>query len=93
MKPFGYINSGFSSVHTSLHLESLDWYLTHDPAVATVLRDKQWLCGHVHNIFRYTGTKENPAYIINVGVDLWDYTPLSIDQIQEFIKEIKDARE
>ena len=34
------------------------------------------LCGHVHGAYRRFG-----ADILNVGVDVWDYTPVSADQV------------
>lgn len=45
--------------------------------------DGKWLlCGHIHQHFK---VKEN---MINVGVDVWDYTPVSLDTI---LKTIKDS--
>lgn len=32
----------------------------------------EWLCGHVHTVFRKLGS------IVNVGVDAWDYAPVSV---------------
>ena len=80
-KPFTYVNMGFLSVHTSLHLEMLDLYLVHDPAVANVLRDKVWLHGHIHNLWKKNGN------LINVGVDAWNYMPVTLDEILELLKE------
>ena len=39
------------------------------------------LCGHVHEKFL---VKNN---MLNVGVDVWNFTPVSEDQIVQFIKE------
>lgn len=45
--------------------------------------DGKWLlCGHVHEKWK-TKNKQ-----INVGVDVWGYKPVSIDQIAALIKEI-----
>ena len=41
------------------------------------------LCGHVHEKWKIN--QKN----INVGVDVWDFKPVSIDEIIEFIKTIK----
>lgn len=38
------------------------------------------LCGHVHNNWKL---KEK---MINVGVDVWDYKPISIDQIADLMR-------
>ncbi len=80
-KPFTYVNMGFLSVHTVLHLELLDLYLVHDPAVANVRRDKIWLHGHIHNLWKRNGN------LINVGVDVWNYMPVTLDEIQELLLE------
>jgi calcineurin-like phosphoesterase family protein len=37
------------------------------------------LCGHVHKAWRHAIREGIP--IINVGVDAWDYTPVSVNTI------------
>jgi calcineurin-like phosphoesterase family protein len=37
------------------------------------------LCGHVHDLFKIKGKQ------INVGVDVWDFKPVSSEQIAEII--------
>lgn len=73
LQPMDYIDIGFESAHTSLYLEDLDLHLIHDPAVANLLPNKVWLCGHVHNLFK------DVKNVINVGVDVWDYKPVSYE--------------
>lgn len=34
-----------------------------------------WLCGHVHSAFKRVGK------VINVGVDVWDYKPVTFEQL------------
>jgi len=57
--------------------------LVHNPEYASV--DYQLiLCGHVHSRFKvkelkYCGKK---SLIINVGTDVWDFRPVSWDEIQ-----------
>ena len=34
-----------------------------------------WLCGHVHTAFQRIGK------VINVGVDVWDYKPVTFEQL------------
>jgi calcineurin-like phosphoesterase family protein len=80
-RPFVYVNMGFLSVHTFLHLELLDLYLVHDPAVANVKRDKIWLHGHMHKLWKKQGN------LINVGVDAWNYMPVTLDEIQALLLE------
>ena len=78
LKPFTYIDVGFTSVHTSLIVD--DYILNHDPASSCVIHNSIWLCGHVHDLFK---TCKN---VINVGVDVWDFYPVSLSQIQEISK-------
>ncbi len=35
----------------------------------------EWLCGHVHGVFRKLGP------VVNAGVDVWDYRPAAIGNI------------
>jgi calcineurin-like phosphoesterase family protein len=39
------------------------------------------LCGHVHNLWKFTRFKNIPFDICNVGVDVWNYMPISINEI------------
>ncbi len=81
MNPFKYEEAGFMTVHTALHLELLDLYLVHDPAKTMVRRDKDWICGHVHNLF---GKLIRPN-VVNVSVDVWDFKPASFDEVNELL--------
>lgn len=74
-KPFDYVDMGFTSVHTSLVVEG--FILHHDPCASCIDRDSVWLCGHVHDLF------ETQSNVINVGVDVWNYTPVPLTSIQE----------
>lgn len=52
--------------------------LTHVPYTAT----KLWnLCGHVHGWWRRFNNH------INVGVDVWNFQPVSIEELDEYIDE------
>lgn len=49
-------------------------------------------CGHVHNNWRYRkmkGRNGKMAYIVNVGVDVWDFRPKKIDELLVFLQRIK----
>jgi calcineurin-like phosphoesterase family protein len=39
------------------------------------------LCGHVHEAWK------RHVRVINVGVDVWDFYPVSVDQLLEVMKE------
>lgn len=82
LNPFSYVDAGFETVHTALHLELLDLYLAHDPAMSNVRSDKLWICGHVHNLFK---TQKN---VINAGVDVWEFKPVNLSKIMELGKEM-----
>lgn len=79
LDPFLYVECGFQSVHTYLKVEG--FHCIHDPAVAcsvSVLKAGEWwLCGHVHNLF------SNKQNVINVGVDVWNFKPVSIEEIRQ----------
>ncbi|MFW6046363.1 MAG: metallophosphoesterase [Candidatus Woesearchaeota archaeon] len=80
-KPFTYLNMGFISIHTSLFVD--EFLLVHDPAMAVVAEDGQKvLCGHLHELVKWVNSK-----ILNVGVDVWGFKPLSIDYIRKIWEE------
>lgn len=86
LNPFTYINiSGFWSVHTSLEItyDGIDMVLCHDPALSEMDRSKVFICGHVHNLFK---TLKN---VINVGVDVWDYKPVTWSQLKSLIQTLE----
>jgi calcineurin-like phosphoesterase family protein len=85
MRPFDYHKIGFTSVHTVQWLSygGFDFLLAHDPAYyQPAVYDKIMLCGHIHNLFKIIPHKK----IVNVGVDAWNFYPVSIDTIIETLK-------
>jgi len=93
LKPFDYVDMGFHSVHTSLIIDTTlgKLFLNHDPCIYCYIDNIlniPLICGHMHTLFRSIGS------VINVGVDVWDYRPVSLYQIEnELIKNtnIKDS--
>lgn len=81
IKPFDYLEAGFLSVHTSLVLEDTwdgrETVLVHDPAVAGVLKDKNFIHGHTHSL----GVHLNKNTFC-VCVELHDYKPVPITDIR-----------
>lgn len=68
-KPHQMLEVGFSEVHEKLVWNG--WLLQHEP-----MNTKQkLLCGHIHDKWRRLGD------IINVGVDVWDFTPRTIEEL------------
>jgi len=83
IKPFKYIDIGFTSVHTSLELSLnsiVRTILVHDPCNSCIDRSKLFICGHVHDLFIF---QKN---CINVGVDVWNYYPVSEMTILEHVQ-------
>lgn len=78
LKPFEYVDIGFQTVHTALVLHHLNVILVHDPAVATINRSKFFICGHIHDLFKIIKN------VLNVGVDIWEYKPVSHEQVHTF---------
>ena len=72
----------------------LNLVLVHDPAAYTVIENgpiKQYmLCGHIHGLFKHLLPQKR---IINVVVDVWDYKPVSVDEIIKLIKENTKAND
>jgi len=81
LKPFAYEDIGFASVHTWLTVG--EFTLVHDPAKSAMDRSINFLVGHIHDLF----FKQKNC--LNVGVDVWDFKPVSIDQVRKEFKQDK----
>ena len=71
---------GFDEVHEKLEWNG--WMLQHHP-IAT---NRKLLCGHIHEKWTRIG------WVINVGVDVWNFTPRTIEELvvaEESPKEFK----
>jgi calcineurin-like phosphoesterase family protein len=84
-----YIRIGFQQVVYPYLEVKEGWYCYHDPALATAIGEKAKinLVGHVHDLFDIIPAKR----MINVGVDIWDYKPISEEQINTIIEGWKNA--
>lgn len=87
IKPFKYINIGFTIVTTSFIME-LDnrWNIVvnHDPSVRCVVpKETIFLCGHIHDLFKSIPDK----LTVNIGVDVWDYYPIRLGHILDELAE------
>ncbi|MBN1570216.1 MAG: hypothetical protein JXA73_20410 [Acidobacteria bacterium] len=63
------LEAGFVEVHE--RLEWNGWLLQHRPMKTS----RKLLCGHIHEKWLRLGN------IINVGVDVWDFTPQTIEEL------------
>ena len=77
--------TGFDYVvnHMELEVDGIKVLLVHDPVVACIekFKDHVILCGHVHQLWRTFGK------CINVGVDVWDFKPVSLTTLRPLIHE------
>jgi calcineurin-like phosphoesterase family protein len=76
-----YVDIGFASVHSSLWLtdDGIDVVIAHDPAVfCAIERDKVLLHGHIHTLYKSIPDQK----VVNVGVDMWNYTPTNMSLIR-----------
>ena len=79
LNPFKYVWLGIESVHTSMLLEDKKIFICHDPNwVKHMPSGYRMICGHVHNKFKLL---TDPNIILNVGVDIWDFYPVSEDEV------------
>jgi calcineurin-like phosphoesterase family protein len=76
LSTFTYVDIGFQSVHTALDIG--EFVLVHDPAVCLVAKDRKWLCGHIHTLFKMN----RHGNVLNVGVDQWEFYPVSLDEVR-----------
>lgn len=61
------------------------WYLSHIPPLEN--RQKFCLCGHIHD--KWKSKRIGNKYIINVGVDVWQFRPINIQQILHEINKLR----
>jgi len=83
--PFNLVEAGFQSVHTSLIIKEAGHtiIMAHDPSIWNCVSNMDplpiFLHGHIHNIWKSIRGKK----MVNVGVDVWDFYPVSLEQILE----------
>ena len=87
LSPWTYIDIGFTSVHTSMKIGN--WLMAHDPCVfQSGAGVDRMLCGHVHELWNNLmglGKK-----VINVGVDQWGFSPVSLERLEEVFNGTND---
>jgi calcineurin-like phosphoesterase family protein len=79
-------NNGVDSCIKSLvlHYGGGEIFVCHEPEDA-VVGYPLYLCGHVHNHWKIK--KFGSVPMVNVGVDVWNYYPVSLPEIMKAIKE------
>ena len=81
-------------VQTNLGSVFPDVSMAHYPSYHAKIKDlvnPGWihLCGHVHDKWKCFLDKERQVLNINVGVDVWNYKPVSESELISFIKNLK----
>ena len=62
-----------------------EWYLCHVPP--EINRQQFCLCGHIHE--KWKSKRLGNKYMINVGVDVWGFTPITIKEILDELNKMK----
>lgn len=95
-KPYTYLEMGFSSVHTSLMISHYDHHkiiLCHDPAwVQPGMLNPSVsfaIVGHVHASWKHIYTT---LPIINCGVDVWNFQPVTLAEIYTYKNNLVEGR-
>ena len=88
--PHRLAEAGIQSLHYPYLTLDNGWHLIHDPSLAVAFpKGSVVLAGHIHDL---TGDKviaNKDKLVINVGVDIWNYQPVSEEEIENLIKEWK----
>jgi calcineurin-like phosphoesterase family protein len=80
-----YLDIGFTTVHSALQLniDGISFILAHDPSVYCAIGPESvLLCGHIHTLFKSLPDQR----VVNVGVDQWDFKPITIDDVKKELK-------
>ena len=68
---------------------SVGHYPSNNPkARGTFRKGDVHLCGHVHGAWRHFVDFDNKVLNVNVGVDTWDYRPVSEDELISYIDQV-----
>jgi len=88
IKPYRYINDLYiESVHCPYLRLDNGWIIIHDPVLAVACpKDSIIIAGHVHNLHGKMIPNELNLNIFNVGVDVWNFTPVSEEELIGLIK-------
>lgn len=62
------------------------WHLAHKPQDCF---GEYNICGHIHNQWKVNIQKNNRVFV-NVGVDQWDFYPITIKQINDAVRKEKE---
>jgi calcineurin-like phosphoesterase family protein len=89
--PFSLVGAGFQSVHTSLIIKEQGYtiVMAHDPSIWNCISNMNplpiFIHAHIHNVWKSITKKK----MINVGVDVWDFYPVSFKEILKELELVK----
>ena len=88
-RPREYEEIGFTTIHYPAFKLDNGWMLAHDPATAVALPEGAVLIhGHVHGLWT-TRKTDTGISLVNVGVDVHNFYPVSETRIQELLETMK----
>lgn len=84
-------NNGLTTKITALIMEfgGIEVYITHDPANSHPVYQLN-ICGHVHKLWKCE--KKKNGIIINVGVDVNDFYPISLREVLDNYNRLKNMK-
>jgi calcineurin-like phosphoesterase family protein len=85
---YGGLLDFFSPGHSVVTIDTLDIEMCHYPERLGGAAADFHMCGHIHTQWR-SWEKPDGTILYNVGVDEWDYHPISIEDITEDMKNPK----
>jgi calcineurin-like phosphoesterase family protein len=90
-------HDGNNSLKTIIHHAVIEFagheiYLVHNP-VDHNPKFKLNFVGHIHNLFKFKYIPQTKTLLVNVGVDIWRYMPITFDEIyRELNKWLKENK-
>lgn len=76
----------------TIALGGMEILLTHKPTFGCASHDL-FLCGHVHSLWKSSLGGDSCPLTINVGVDVWGFTPINIETIKRYKHKVEqDAK-
>lgn len=72
-----------------IHYGGKDMYMCHDPEKADPNMAIN-LCGHIHTLYK-TKRINVKSLVVNCGVDMWGFYPISFEQIHKAITKFKST--
>jgi len=94
--------------HAIMEFGGLQFYVKHEPPISGQMETLEThlmascdfiLCGHVHDLWKHKFIEfwshgcRVVKLCINVGIDVWDYKPVSVNSILKYISRVRRGLE